>query len=110
VSRNYAPAISLCAPYAGVSEWPGEGTAFKRPAHFHSDAHHSDVPKALDPFLAGIEAGDADQTASMRVQIILLGVNRAVWAREHERIVHEAVELRHVAGELRLAERCLARA
>ena len=110
VSGNDTPAISLCAPDASISERAGKGHTLERPAHLHAHTHHRDVSKELDPFLAWLETRDAHQTAAMGIQVILLAVHRSVWPDEDKRVVHKPIELSHIAGQLRSAKVCLARA
>jgi len=108
VSSNDTPAISHCPPDASISERPGKGHTLERPAHLHAHTHHRDVSEELDAFLAWLETRDADQAAPVRVQIVVLAVDRSVWPDEDKRIVHEPVELSHIAGQLRSAKGSLA--
>src|SRR5512132_1830899 len=61
VSSNDAPAIRLRAPDACISERPSKGRTLECPAHLHPDAHHGDVSKKLDAFLAWLQTRDAHQ-------------------------------------------------
>jgi hypothetical protein len=105
VSSNYTPAIRPCAPDTSISEWPGKGLTLECSAHFHPHAHHGDVAKTLDAFLAWLKTRDAHETTPVSVQIILLSVYCAVWAGENKRVVYEPIELSHITGELRLPKR-----
>ena len=105
---NDAPTIRPCPPNASVSERPRKGCTFERPGHLHANAHDADVPNALDVLLTWLETRDADQAAPVRVQIVLLSVDRAVWPDENKLVVQEPVELLDIAGELSLAKRFLA--
>jgi hypothetical protein len=105
MSSNYTPAIRLGAPDTSISERPGKGLTLECPAHFHTHAHYGDVSKALDAFLAWLETRDAHETTPVSVQIILFSIDCAVWASEDKRVVYEAIEFSHIAGELRLAKR-----
>jgi hypothetical protein len=105
VSSNYTPAIRPCAPDTSISKRPGKGLTLECPAHFHPHAHYGDVSKTLDPFLAWLKTRDPHETTPVSVQIILLSVDRAVWAGENKRVVDEPIELSHIAGELRLPKR-----
>ena len=110
MSSNDTPAISHCPPDASISERPGKGHTLECPAHLHPHTHNRDVSEEPDAFLAWLEPRDADQAAPVRVQIVVLAVDRAVWPDEDQRVVHEPIELSRVAGQLRSAKGRLARA
>jgi len=110
VTSNDAPTIIVCAPDACISERSGKGLTVEGPGQLHPHAHDRDVSKTLDAFLAWLESRNADGATPMRLEIILLAVDRAVRAGENKRVIDEPTELPHIAGELRLPKRCLARA
>ena len=109
VPGNDTPAVLVRSPDPRISKRSGKRCSLECPAHLHAHAHHSDVAKSLDALLARLESGDTDQTALVRVQIILFSVERTIRPGEDEHVVHEPVELLHITCELRLPERCLAR-
>jgi hypothetical protein len=108
VSGNDTPPIAFVAPDACISERPSEVRTFERAGHLHAHAHDGDFPESLDSFFARHQTRDSNKAAPVGVEIILLAVDGAVGAGENERVVDEPIELAHIAGELRLAKRCLA--
>ena len=49
---------------------------------------------------AGLELRNLDHATAMHIEVIALGVDRAIRPGEDERVVQKRVERRHVTGEL----------